>query len=319
MANEFDLIAQYFSRPVPARFLGVGDDCALLPIAPGCQLAVSTDLLIEGRHFLSDIDPFALGHKALAVNISDLGAMGAEPLACLLSLSMPAIDPAWLRGFSDGFYALAELSGCHLVGGDTTCSPIGIVINVTVMGQVDPAKALRRSAAKADDDIWITGTLGAPDIALQLLQGKLPDNPEMLAAVRPALERPMPPWALGQKLAGIAHAAIDISDGLAQDLGHILDASQCGADVDYAALPVDEALRELPQAVSQAAVLGGGDVYQLCFTAPASRRREIAATARELEVRATRVGCITARRGLRIHAIDGVSLIPAPRGFDHFA
>jgi thiamine-monophosphate kinase len=196
---------------------------------------------------------------------------------------------------------------------------LGIVINVTVLGQVDRAKALRRGGAKVDDDIWISGTLGAPDIALQLLQGKLPPDPDMLAAVRPALDRPMPPWYLGQALAGIAHAAIDISDGLAQDLGHVLDASGCGAELEYATLPVHAALQGLPPAVEQAAVLGGGDVYQLCFTASRDQRDRIQAVARQASVRVRRVGRITAEPGLRIRAADGASIIPVPPGFDHFA
>ncbi|GAB2901504.1 thiamine-phosphate kinase [Paralcaligenes sp. KSB-10] len=318
MGNEFDLIARYFSRPVPDRFLGVGDDCALFPVAPGMQVAASTDLLIEGRHFFADVDPNALGHKALAVNLSDLAAMGAQPLACLLSLSLPGIDADWLEAFSNGFYALADASGCPLVGGDTTRSPGGIVISVTVFGQIQAGQALRRNAARVGDDIWITGTLGAADIALKLLLNALPANPDLLSATRPFLERPLPPLGLGQKLAGVAHAALDISDGLVQDLEHILDASGCGAELDYAALPVDPALRRLPQSVQQAAVLGGGDVYQLCFTAAAPRREQILALAQQSSVAVSRVGRITAEPGLRVKGADGQFITPLPAGFDHF-
>ena len=318
MGNEFDLIARYFSRPAPDRFLGVGDDCALFPVAPGMQVAASTDLLIEGRHFFADVDPNALGHKALAVNLSDLAAMGARPLACLLSLSLPGVDADWLEAFSDGFYALADASGCPLVGGDTTRSPGGIVISVTVFGQVQAGQALRRNAARVGDDIWITGTLGAADIALKLLLNALPVNPDLLATTRPFLERPRPPLDLAPNLAGLAHAALDISDGLVQDLGHILDASGCGAELDYAALPVDPALRGLPQSAQQAAVLGGGDVYQLCFTAAAARREQILALAQQSSVAVSRVGRITAGSGLRVRGADGQLIVPLPGGFDHF-
>jgi thiamine-monophosphate kinase len=319
LGSEFDLIARYFSRPAPARFLGVGDDCALFPVDPGLQLATSTDLLIEGRHFFSGADPYALGHKALAVNVSDLAAMGAQPLACLLGLSLPNIDPDWLDAFSNGFYAFAGQSDCPLIGGDTTRSPAGIVISVTVFGQVDASRALRRSAARIDDDIWVSGTLGAPDIALQLLQGKLAADPALLAATRPALERPMPPWQFALKLAGIAHAALDISDGLAQDLGHILAASRCGAELNIAALPMDPAIMGLPAGIRQAAALSGGDVYQLCFTAPSHRRDLILALADSVSVRATRIGRIAENPGLRIIGADGAMMAQPLAGFDHFA
>lgn len=317
--NEFDLIARYFSRPAPPGILGVGDDCALLAVAPGHQLACSTDLLIEGRHFFSDVDPAALGHKALAVNVSDLAAMGAQPLGCLLSLSLPAVDHDWLAAFAGGFHALAERAQCPLIGGDTTRSPAGIVINVTVMGQVRPETALLRSGAKADDDIWITGTLGAADVALRLLNNSLPGDPALLAATRPALERPLPPWHFGRSLAGVAHSALDISDGLVQDLSHILKASGCGAELDYDALPVDPALRGLDDALLRTAVLAGGDVYQLCFTAARDQRGHIQELAGQAAVRATRVGRITARPGLAIHDAQGRPITVATGGFDHFS
>ncbi|TAL90084.1 MAG: thiamine-phosphate kinase [Candidimonas sp.] len=319
MGNEFDLIATYFSRPAPARFLGVGDDCALLPVAPGMQLATSTDLLIEGRHFFADVDPRALGHKALAVNLSDLAAMGAQPLACLLGLSIPRVEPAWLKAFSSGFYALADAAGCPLIGGDTTRSHSDVLISVTVFGQVDVRHALRRNAARAGDDVWVTGTLGAADIALRLMLKTLPPNPALLEAARPFLEWPAPPLEFGQKLAGVANAALDISDGLVQDLGHILKASGCGADLDYAALPADPVLRNLPQAIVQEAVLGGGDVYQLCFTALPARREQILALARQVKLEVSRIGYITVEPGLRVKDASGQLIRPLPVGFDHFS
>ncbi|MGB3288963.1 MAG: thiamine-phosphate kinase [Burkholderiaceae bacterium] len=319
MNNEFDLIARYFSRPAPPGTLGVGDDCALVAVAPGHQLACSTDLLIEGRHFFPDVDPQALGHKALAVNLSDLAAMGGQPLGCLLSLSLPAIDHGWLAEFSSGFYALADQAQCPLVGGDTTRSASGIVINVTVLGQVKPQEALLRSGARAEDDIWVTGTLGAPDVALRLLNHSLLADPALLAATRPALERPLPPWQFASTLAGVAHSALDISDGLLQDLGHILQASACGAELDYPALPVHPALSGLDDALLREAVLAGGDVYQLCFTAASSQRERIQELAGQAFVQATRVGRISAQPGLVLRDAQGKPMTVAVAGFDHFS
>ncbi|MCC2596931.1 thiamine-phosphate kinase [Pusillimonas sp. MFBS29] len=317
--KEFDLIARYFTRPAPSGFLGVGDDCALFAVAAGHHLATSTDLLIEGRHFFSDVDPRALGHKALAVNVSDLAAMGAQPLGCLLSLSLPDVNETWLQAFSEGFYALAERAGCPLIGGDTTRSTSGIIINVTVMGQVRPGQALLRSAAQVDDDIWVTGNLGAADIALRLLQGRLPANERLLAATRSALEWPEPPWTFGQTLAGVAHAALDISDGLAQDLGHILKASSCGAILDYSTLPLHPALQGLDPRLVQEAALAGGDVYQLCFTAAQDQRARIQELADQAKCAVARIGSIVAEPGLRVSG-PGASLIrPHTAGFDHFS
>ncbi|QAA94154.1 thiamine-phosphate kinase [Pollutimonas thiosulfatoxidans] len=317
--NEFDLIARYFSRPAPSGYLGVGDDCALLPLAGGRHLATSTDLLIEGRHFFADAQPEALGHKALAVNLSDLAAMGAQPLGCLLGLSLPAVDADWLEQFASGFHALADSAGCPLVGGDTTRSISGIVISVTVMGQVDARQALRRDAAMVDDDIWVTGALGAPDIALQLLNGTLPMDQSLLAATRPTLDRPEPPWQFAQKLPGLAHAALDISDGLLQDLGHILEASKCGAELHFASMPVHPALQALDTGTVQQAVLAGGDVYQLCFTAAADKRQAIQQLADDAGQPISRIGRIVKQAGLHVWSADGQTISLASRGYDHFS
>lgn len=318
MASEFDLIARHFKWPAPAGVLGVGDDCALLPVASDRRLAVTTDLLIEGRHFLHDADPEALGHKALAVNVSDLAAMGATPIGCVLGLSVPRADHAWLERFARGFRTLADAVGCPLVGGDTTRSLQGTVISVTAMGEVPAGAALTRAAARPGDDIWITGTLGAAHMALEVLQGRERATPDVLAALRPFLDRPEPPVAFGAHLIGIAHAAIDISDGLQQDLGHVLRASGCGAEIDYASLPVHPALEGFAAASVQRAVLNGGDVYQLCFTASAAMRQRITELAGRHGVRVSRVGTITQEGGLRVTACP-VPLSPDdPAGFDHF-
>lgn len=319
MSAEFDLIARYFTRPAPDGMLGVGDDCALLPTTPGMRLAVSADLLVEGRHFFPDVAPDALGHKSLAVNLSDLAAMGARPLGCLLSLSLPRVDPDWLAAFSGAFHALADQAGCPLVGGDTVRSADGITIGVTVMGQVAPDQALRRDAAQQGDDIWVSGELGAADVALQLLQGRLAPDAGLLAQTRQALEWPQPQLALGQALAGLAHAAIDISDGLAQDLGHILAASRCGAQLHVDALPIAPALLGLPAQVRRDAALSGGDVYQLCFTAAAADADAVMAGAQRAGVRVTRVGRIVQAPGLRILDAAGDCLSLRQHGFDHFS
>lgn len=318
MASEFDLIARYFTRTAPVGLLGVGDDCALFPVPPGEQVATSTDLLLEGRHFFSNVDPRALGHKALAVNLSDLAAMGARPIGCVLGLALPRLDEPWLAAFADGFHALADAHGCPLIGGDTTRSAHDLAISVTVFGAVPAGQALRRDGAQAGDDIWVSGELGAADVAYRLLDGQYPANDALLAATRPALEWPQPQVPLGLALRGIARAAIDLSDGLLQDLGHILAASRLGANLEYARMPVAAALAALDDAPRRRAVLGGGDVYQLCFTAPAARREAVQQAADQAQARVTRVGQTLAQPGLRVLDAQGQPLADLPAGFDHF-
>lgn len=318
MASEFDLIARYFTRGAPAGLLGVGDDCALFPVPPGEQVATSTDLLLEGRHFFPDVDPKALGHKSLAVNLSDLAAMGARPIGCVLGLALPRLDESWLAAFADGFHALADAHGCPLIGGDTTRSAHDLAISVTVFGAVPAGLALRRDGARPGDDVWVSGELGAADVAYRLLDGQYPADPALLAATRGALERPEPQVALGLALRGIADAAIDISDGLLQDLGHVLKASAAGATLRYGDMPVAAALAGLADAPLRHAVLGGGDVYQLCFTAPADRREAVLAAGRAAGARVTRVGEIRAEPGLAVLDAGGRAMADLPRGYDHF-
>lgn len=319
MGGEFDLIAKYFSPAAPEGFLGVGDDCAIMPAREGRQWVASTDLLLQGRHFSDGDDPEALGHKALAVNVSDLAAMGARPEACLLGLALPKVDEAWLRAFSSGFLDYAAQTGCALVGGDTTRSAGGVQISVTVLGTVPAGRALRRDAARAGDDIWVTGHLGGPHLAWQLSEGRWPEHADRLAQVRPALERPMPPWQLAQELPQWAHAGLDLSDGLPQDLGHVLRASACGARLSYDDLPVSPALAGLPADVQRECVLAGGEVYQLCFMAPAAHRDAIAELGRRHGARITRVGQITAEDGLRVLDGAGRPVALPRRGYDHFS
>lgn len=304
---------------MPEEFLGVGDDCAILPLRPGRQWVTSTDLLLQGRHFSPDIDPTALGHKALAVNVSDLAAMGARPEACLLGLALPRVDEAWLKAFSEGFLAYAADTGCHLVGGDTTRSESGLQISVTVFGTVLPGQAMRRDAAREGDDIWVTGCLGGPHLAWQLSTGRWPEHASLLASAHADWNKPMPPWQLAQALAPHAHAALDISDGLAQDLGHILQASGCGARLYLPQMPRHPALTALPSAIQHEALLYGGEVYQLCFTASPAQRAAIADLGQQYGVPLTRVGDITRSGKLEVLDEQGAQLeLPSGRGFDHF-
>ena len=304
--GEFELIRRHFTRAAtaPGVVLGVGDDCALLAPRAGWQLAVSTDMLVEGRHFFPDVDPEALGHKALAVNLSDLAAMGAEPLGCTLALALPQVDDPWLAAFAHGLFALADAHGCPLVGGDTTRGPLNLCI--TVFGQVPPEQALRRNAARAGDDIYVSGSLGEARLALEALLGHATLDAATLARCRARLEWPEPRLALGAALRGLAHAAADVSDGLAGDLGHILAASGVGALLDAAALPAGEG-------VPLDFALHGGDDYELVFTAPPTAAPAIAG----LGERVTRIGRITAETSLRLDEGGRVRELAA-RGFDHF-
>ncbi|MGI9133172.1 MAG: thiamine-phosphate kinase [Rhodoferax sp.] len=326
--GEFELIKRFFTRPTPRAVLGVGDDCALLQSAPAMQLAISSDMLVEGRHFFADVDPGKLGHKALAVNLSDLAACGARPLAFTLALALPRADAAWLEGFANGLLALADAHGCELIGGDTTKGPLNICI--TVLGEVPPGAALLRSGARAGDDIWVSGTLGDAYLALRCLQGQLPLPAPVRALALERMQRPTPRVGLGLALRGIASAAADISDGLLGDLGHILERSQLGATLDsQAALPLlasralygDDAAafaRDIGPALALRCVLSGGDDYELVFTAAPAQRAAVLAAARSAETDVSRIGQIDAQPGLRVLDADGAPLTERFSAFDHF-
>jgi thiamine-monophosphate kinase len=320
MLSEFDLIAQYFTRS-PRRAdrvpLGVGDDCALLVPAPGMQMAISSDMLVEGRHFFPQADAYALGHKCLAVNLSDLAAMGAQPLAFTLALALPDADPEWLAPFSAGMLALADRHGCELIGGDTTKGPRNICI--TVFGETVPGQALRRDAARPDDDIWISGTLGDARLALAACRHELALDEAALNTAAERLHKPEPRVALGLALRGIAHAAIDISDGLVGDLGHILQRSNAGATLLADALPAGPMLSRQPHDLQRRFTLAGGDDYELCFTAPPAKRDAVLTAARTTSTAVTRVGRIEAAPGLRLLDEDGEPLALQLHSFDHFA
>ncbi|MDR6534965.1 thiamine-phosphate kinase [Variovorax soli] len=317
--GEFDLIERYFKRPATRSPLGVGDDCALLAPAPGMQLAVSTDMLVEGRHFLSTVDPARLGHKALAVNLSDLAACGAKPLAFTLALSLPAVDTAWLEAFSRGLFALADAHGCELVGGDTTRGPLNVCI--TVFGEVPAGAALLRSGARPGDELWASGTLGDARLALEVFRGTLALPPEAFEQARRRMELPEPRVALGQALRGIASAAIDLSDGLVGDLGHILAASGVGATVDAdAACAVTgvPASAALDPALRRTCALAGGDDYELLFSAPPAAAAAVREAGRQSATPVARIGRIEAAAGLRIVDAQGVPVVQPFAAFDHF-
>ena len=309
MPSEFEIIRRYFSRPARTASLGIGDDAALVRPRAGMELAVSTDLLVEGRHFLAGADPRKLGYKSLAVNLSDMAAMGATPRWATLAISLPDADEAWISAFADGLFALANRFGTELIGGDTVRGPRSVCI--CILGEVPDGQALRRDGARAGDDVWVSGDLGGAALALA--------RPGIEEAEQ-RLHQPEPRVALGERLLGSASAAIDVSDGFAQDLGHILERSGCGALVRYDRLPKCDAFVQVGQPeLERACVLAGGEDYELVFTAPQSERTALEALAAGLGLPLTRVGAIRAGApALSVVDAQGQE-VPVPSGFDHFA
>lgn len=313
--SEFDLLARIRARAGgrPDVILGIGDDAALLRSPAGQALAVTTDTLNAGVHFPAGTAPADLGWKALAVNLSDLAAMGAEPAWCTLALSLPRGEAAWLDAFLDGFLELAGQHRVALVGGDTTQGPLSI--GVTALGWVPEALALRRGGAKDGDEVWVTGTLGDAAAALALERTEGSDE-----ALRRRLDRPAPRIAAGLALRGLAHAAIDISDGLLADLGHVLAESGAGAEIEIAALPCSPALAARFEGESRWRLqLAGGDDYELCFTAPPAANAAVAAALAGAGTPATVIGRVRAAPGLRAIAPDGRDFAPPRGGYEHFA
>jgi thiamine-monophosphate kinase len=320
--GEFELIQKYFKRDYGVRMphirVPVGDDCAILTPQVGFEGCFSTDMLIEGRHFLPGTDSESLGHKALAVNLSDLAAMGAMPGICLLSLGLPSADEAWVAAFARGFFALADQCNCALIGGDTTKAPL-VVINLTVGGLVHIGQGILRSGAKLGDDIWVSGALGGAALGLAALRGEAALTEPDHAACIERLQRPMPRLKLGMALHGIANSMLDLSDGMAGDLPHILRASGVAASVETRALPLAPALRTLPPDTALRYAVSGGDDYELLFTAAPRQREAIAKLQDSLELAITRIGQITTG-GPRIQWLrDGLPLEHEFAGFDHFA
>jgi thiamine-monophosphate kinase len=350
--GEFDLIERYFKRAERAAArsalvaLGIGDDCALLQPRPyphpETQLAVSTDMLVEGHHFFADVDPAALGHKALAVNLSDLAACGAKPIAFTLALALPEVNEPWLAAFSQGLFALADAHDCELIGGDTTRGPLNICI--TIFGEVPvingQSQALLRSGANVGDDIYVSGQLGEASLALEVLRGNVSVSDDDFATIRQRLERPTPRVALGIALRGIATSAIDISDGLLGDLGHILQRSKVGASLQMDAfntmllvannaynawarsrknLETTEYLDWSVQHTPFGYILGGGDDYELAFTAPPAAREAVQAAAHEAQTPVTRIGQIESGAGFRLVDQSGNAVQNQQKSFDHFS
>ncbi len=332
MPGEFGLIARYFARPTPSAVLGPGDDCALIQPSPGKQLAVTTDMLVSGVHFFPDTDPGRLGWKALAVNLSDLAAMGATPRWVTLAGAIPAVDEAWIAKFADGFFACATAYGVDVIGGDTTRGPLNFCI--TAIGEVDANSALRRDGARPGDEIWVSGRPGLAALGLAHLQGKVKLPEPWPRLCLGALEKPRPRIALGQALLGIATAAIDVSDGLLADLGHICQRSRCRAAVHLVQLPQ---LRDLAgsgahydadlRRIALECQLAGGDDYELIFTVPTSRHTQIGAIAARLELPLWCIGKIednpeasdeAGTKAVTVFDPDGQPVEFKHQGYDHF-
>jgi thiamine-monophosphate kinase len=319
--NEFELIARYFTWPTGER-QGVGDDCALIDIGND-TLAITTDVLVEHTHFFSDASAASLGHKALAVSLSDLAACGARPRCFLLSLSLPQADPGWLQAFSESMRALAAREGCELIGGDTTRSPrIGalagpVAIGITAIGEVDRACLRSRSGARAGDDLWVSGELGEAALAVAHRRGEVQMTQAEAHQCRQRLDWPQPRVALGLALRGVATAAIDLSDGLIADLGHVVRRSGVGATVRGPDVPRPALLRRTISPIHQRCVLAGGDDYELLFAAPPARRADVEAAGRDCCIAVTCIGQMTSEPGLRLAGEPGFDA--TLQGYDHFA
>ena len=335
--GEFDLIERFFKnrasqqlKNYPAVLLGIGDDCALIGAEKSFDtsdlkdLAISTDMLVEGRHFLPDADPYLLGHKSLAVNLSDLAAMGARPLGFTLAIAMPEVRASWLEAFSNGLFDLANQHECPLIGGDTTAGPL--TISITVFGRVSGAQALCRHKAQVGDDIWVSHQVGDARLALGALRHEWSLNANEFHNVSARMHAPTPRVDLGQKLIGIAHAAIDISDGLLGDLSHILHQSKVSAEVRIDEVPGSAVLNSKSLELQRLCKLSGGDDYELCFTASPEKTAAINGLSKEMGLALTKIGKITSpssREFMTLIDGDGHPLPPNLsaqylQSFDHF-
>lgn len=318
--SEFDLIRQHFTRATHHTNLSIGDDAALISVAEGMELAVSVDMLVAGTHFFADADPYQLGWKSLAVNVSDMAAMGANPKWATLAIALPHNDSAWLSQFSDGFFTCAAQFDVDLIGGDTTRGPL--TISVQIMGEVPISQAIKRSGAKLGDEVWVSGHLGDAALALAHMQGKLTLSEEAFASCAKALHTPQPRVALGLALRGLANSAIDISDGLLADLGHILESSKVGAALQLNNIPHTQHIgfsTGLRDETLLKMVLAGGDDYELCFTAPVEKHAEIVMLSEKLNLDLCAIGHITSGTGLVVHGFDDEILDLKETGFDHFS
>ena len=332
--GEFDLIERFFKTGADslrttadsAITLGIGDDCALVKPPANEELAITSDMLVEGRHFFAGADPELLGRKALAVNLSDLAAMGARPLGFTLAIALPTVDKIWLEAFSKGFFAIAKAYSCPLIGGDTTAGPL--TISITAFGSSPTGKAIRRSGAKAGDDIWVSGIVGDARLALAALRHEIHLSANDLQQISDRMHEPIPRVELGIQLRGIASAALDVSDGLLGDLRHILKQSQVDAEIQLNQLPKSATLQKQDIAIQNQFAACGGDDYELCFTAPSSERNKIQFIGQSLNLPLTLIGKILPKKevGVKVHLLNasGVELsnteaAPLLNSFDHFA
>jgi len=321
--NEFALIGRHFQRaPRSAAVrVGIGDDGAVISPVPGAEWVVSVDMLVEGRHFFAGTDARRLGHKTLAVNLSDLAAMGAAPRFALLAGALPDADDEWLAAFMQGFRALADRFGVELIGGDTTRGPRNLC--VTIVGELPAGTALTRGGAQSGDDVYVSGVLGDAALALAMLQGRTSLAPDAASVAQLRLEAPVPRVTLGVALRGVATAALDLSDGLTGDLGHLLTDSGVGAVIDVGVIPCSPALAGKlagdERALALACLLAGGDDYELCFTAAPALRERIAAIAASLQIPLTRIGGVGPGAGLTVRDEGGTPISLLPAAFDHFA
>ena len=321
MESEFDIIRRYFTRPTKKALLGIGDDAALIAFNATTDLAISTDTLVVGQHFFADADPYQLGHKALAVNLSDMAAMGAVPRWLTLAITLPKDTPqsnsAWLQAFAQGFFALADRYQVELIGGNTTSGPLNICVQI--IGEIARNKALKRSNAQPNDDIWVSGQLGNAALALAHLKQQLVLSNDALGVCLPALHTPAARVELGQHLTNLAHSAIDISDGLLADLGHILSNSNLAAVIELEAIPRSWVWKSYAShAQARDWLLSGGDDYELCFTAAKIKREKIQSLSEELAIPLTRIGKMLQGEGLSIVNSGGTVIEHVKKGYDHF-
>ena len=316
--SEFNLIKQHFTRPTHHTTLGIGDDAALISLSTGMVLVISADMLVAGTHFFADADPYKLGWKSLAVNVSDMAAMGANPKWATLAIALPNNDTQWLSEFSRGFFACATEFDVDLIGGDTTRGPLNICVQI--MGEVPIGQAIKRSGAKVGDEIWVSGALGDAALALAHMQNKLALPNNVFEVCAQALHTPQPRVALGLALREIASSAIDISDGLLGDLGHILESSNVGATLKLINIPhsVHLGTTALHDQNIIKLLLAGGDDYELCFTAPANKHTEITILSEKLGLPLSCIGMIASNTGIVVHGLDNEILDIKESGFDHF-
>lgn len=332
--GEFDLIQRFFKAGADAMHpndekviaLGIGDDCALLKPAAGEEIAITSDMLVEGRHFFMDANPGLLGRKALAVNLSDLAAMGAKPIGFTLSIALPNVDIAWLEAFSKGLFAVANQYSCPLIGGDTTAGPL--TISITAFGSIPSGKAIRRSGAKVGDDIWASGTIGDARLALAALRHEITLPESDLKQIEHRMHNPTPRVELGMTIRELASAALDISDGLLGDLHHILKQSQVSAKVFLDQIPKSETLQKQSEDIQNQFAASGGDDYEICFTAPTEKRDVIDEISIALNLPLTRIGSITEKVGAAEKLslfnkngglLDETKSAALLKSFDHFA